>query len=134
MKSKTAAILIVDDSFDDQMFIIRAFRLINIPNPVQSVNSGNEAIRYLNGEGKYADRKQFPYPTFILSDLKMPDGDGLTLLENPEVQSPNGPRPYPPSLCPALRRRRYQEIVHVGSQFVFRKAQFAGGGSSAWPG
>src|SRR5207302_623242 len=44
--------------------------------------SGNEAIRYLNGEGKYADRSQFPYPTFILADLKMPNGTGFTLLEN----------------------------------------------------
>lgn len=82
MKSKTAAILIVDDSVNDQRLIIRAFLKINIPNPVQAVNSGNEAIRYLNGEGKYADRKQFPYPTFILADLMMPDGDGLDLLEN----------------------------------------------------
>lgn len=82
MKSKTSAILIVDDSPNDLHFISRAFRKLNIPNPVHCVHSGNEAIRYLNGGGEYADRAQFPYPTFILTDLKMPDGDGFTLLQN----------------------------------------------------
>src|ERR1700726_288193 len=82
MKSKTSAILIVDDSINDQRIIARAFHKINIPNPVRTVGSGNEAIRYLNGQGKFADREQFPYPTFILADLKMDDGDGFSLLEN----------------------------------------------------
>ena len=40
------------------------------------------------GEGKYTDRKKFAYPTFILTDLKMPGKDGFAVLEflksNPE--------------------------------------------------
>lgn len=82
MKPKTAAILIVDDDQNDQMLMALAFFKLQISNPVLCVDSGNEAIRYLNGEGQYSDRKQFPYPAFILSDLKMPEGDGLALLEN----------------------------------------------------
>lgn len=40
------------------------------------------------GEGKYADREKFPYPTFITTDLGMPKADGFAILEflqkNPE--------------------------------------------------
>src|SRR6185369_13434003 len=40
------------------------------------------------GEGKYADRQKFAYPTFIITDLKMPRADGFAVLEflkgNPE--------------------------------------------------
>lgn len=82
MKSKNSAIMIVDDAPDDLHLIAHCFGKLNIPNPVHTVHSGNEAIRYLNGEGKYADRAEFPYPNFILTDLKMPDGDGFALLEN----------------------------------------------------
>ena len=62
--------------------IRRAFRRLKIPNPVACVDSGNDAIRYLNGNGEYSDRKRFPYPTYIITDLKMPDGDGFALLQN----------------------------------------------------
>jgi CheY-like chemotaxis protein len=82
MKSPTAAILLVDDSPDDLDLLKIAFRSIKIANPIQSVNSGNEAIDYLNGEGRFADRTTYPYPTFILTDLKMPNGDGFSVLEN----------------------------------------------------
>jgi len=40
------------------------------------------------GEGRYADRERFAYPTFIMTDLKMPRVDGFGVLEflkkNPE--------------------------------------------------
>jgi CheY-like chemotaxis protein len=34
------------------------------------------------GEGKYADRKKYEYPTFIMTDLKMPNGDGFDVLNH----------------------------------------------------
>jgi CheY-like chemotaxis protein len=82
MKSPTAAILLVDDSADDLELLKLAFRAVKVTNPVSTVNSGNEAISYLNGEGRFADRAIYPYPTFILTDLKMANGDGFSVLEN----------------------------------------------------
>jgi CheY-like chemotaxis protein len=42
----------------------------------------------MKGEGKFADRVKFAYPTFITTDLKMPGADGFAVLEhlknNPE--------------------------------------------------
>ena len=43
--------------------------------------SGAQAIAYMMGDGKFADRQKYAYPTFIMTDLKMPDGDGFAVLE-----------------------------------------------------
>lgn len=81
-------ILVVDDDVNDQFLIQTAFKKIGVTDPIHIVGDGSEAIKYMMGEGKYADRKKFAYPTFILTDLKMPGRDGFAVLEflksNPE--------------------------------------------------
>jgi len=34
------------------------------------------------GEDIYSDREKYPYPSFIISDLKMPNADGFAVLEH----------------------------------------------------
>jgi CheY-like chemotaxis protein len=80
MKAQRPCILLVDDSEDDLFLVIRAFKKNGIAALIQSVESGTEAIAYLNGEGKFGDRAKFPYPSFIMTDLKMPNGDGFSVL------------------------------------------------------
>lgn len=74
-------ILIADDSSDDLFLLKRAFATAGIINPVSEVRSGREAIAYIKGEGRFADREQYPTPGILLLDLHMPDGDGFTVLE-----------------------------------------------------
>ena len=81
MKKFHATILIVDDSEHDRLFIEQAFRSIGVTDPIHAVSSGQEAIAYMMGEGKYSNRQVFEYPTFIITDLKMPRGDGFAVLE-----------------------------------------------------
>ena len=80
--------MIVDDDPNDCFLIERAFRKIGVTDPIQTLNGGREAIAYMMGEGKYADRDVYVYPTFITTDLKMPGMDGFSVLEhlknNPE--------------------------------------------------
>ena len=45
------------------------------------VSSGEEAIAYMIGEDKFADRKEFPFPTLVITDLNMDRGDGFDVLE-----------------------------------------------------
>src|SRR5688500_14341885 len=88
MKKYNATIMIVEDDPADQFLIQHAFRAIGVTDPIHYVGDGAEAIAYMMGEGKYSDREKFAYPTFIITDLKMPRADGFAVLEflksNPE--------------------------------------------------
>lgn len=77
--SEPAAILIVEDDEDDFFFTRRALRKFTAA-PVNHVESGREAIDYLAGEGRYADREAFPGPAFVFLDLKMSNGSGHEVL------------------------------------------------------
>lgn len=88
MRKYYSTILIVDDDPNDLLFIEKAFRAIGVTDPIHTINGGAEAIAYMMGEGKYANRNVYAYPTFISTDLKMSGTDGLAVLEhlknNPE--------------------------------------------------
>jgi CheY-like chemotaxis protein len=59
----------------------RAFRKANLTNPLHVARDGQEAIDYLSHRGKFADAKQYPPPTLMLLDLKMPRKNGFETLE-----------------------------------------------------
>lgn len=84
-------VLLAEDDPNDVELVRRAFRETNALNPVRAVGDGDEAIQYLAGEGKYADRAAFPFPALFLLDLKMPVKDGLEVLrwlhEHPDILS-----------------------------------------------
>ena len=75
-----AAILLVEDRQDDILLVRRAFRKAGVPNPIEAVNDGEEAMAYLLGIGQYADRARFPFPTLVLLDLKMMKMNGFETL------------------------------------------------------
>jgi CheY-like chemotaxis protein len=81
MKNYKTTILIVEDDPNDQFLLERAFRKIGVTDPIHIVNDGREAIAYMKGEGRFANRSEYCYPTFVLTDLKMPGADGFAVLE-----------------------------------------------------
>jgi CheY-like chemotaxis protein len=80
MKIKEPVILIVEDDVNDQFLFKAAFKKIGVDCHVYTVGDGAEAIAYLKGEGSYADRAKFLYPTLLTIDLKMPKVNGFELL------------------------------------------------------
>jgi len=78
--SDTAIILIVEDREDDILLIRKAFARASLTNPIQIARDGEEAIAYLTGEGKYANRAEYPLPILVLLDLKLPGVDGFEVL------------------------------------------------------
>ena len=82
-------VLLAEDNADDVLLIRRAFEETCALNPVQTVPNGDEAIQYLAGQGKFADRAAHPFPVLFLLDLKMPVKDGLEVLrwlhEHPDI-------------------------------------------------
>lgn len=82
LKSSHPTILLVDDDPNDLMFITSAFHAAGVVTGLQTVNSGDEAVAYLSGAGKFSDRSVYQYPHFVITDLKMPGGDGFAVLEH----------------------------------------------------
>ena len=76
----TKPILLVEDDENDVFFFQRAMSKAGMTNPVQVAGDGQEAIDYLRGAGKFADRSKFPLPELILLDLKLPFVMGLDVL------------------------------------------------------
>jgi CheY-like chemotaxis protein len=82
---KPAHILLVEDSRLDVELTLDAFREARLANTVYVASTGQEALDYLFGRGKFADRGAYPLPNLVLLDLKLPGVDGFTVLR--EVKS-----------------------------------------------
>lgn len=74
-------ILYAEDDPDDVFFMIRACKHAGIESLIQTVPDGQEVIRYLSGEGKYADRARYPIPRLVLLDLHLPGLSGFEVLQ-----------------------------------------------------
>ena len=73
-------ILLVEDNADDVFFMKRAAKAAGIESPMHVAVDGNQAIEYLSGAGKFADREAHPLPCVMLLDLKLPGMSGLDVL------------------------------------------------------
>jgi CheY-like chemotaxis protein len=78
--SERALILLVEDNADDAALLRRAFIKARVMNPLHLARTGEEAIAYLGGSGRYANRSEFALPSLVLLDLKMPGMDGFDVL------------------------------------------------------
>ncbi len=76
----TMSILLAEDREEDIILIQKSFKKAGIGNPLFIVRDGEEAINYLSGTGRFADRAQYPFPALFLLDLKMPATDGFDVL------------------------------------------------------
>src|SRR5437867_11350432 len=81
MNNKEFTVLLVEDDLNDIFLVKRAFKIARIENPLQVVTDGLEAMQYLRGDGKYADRKEHPLPKLIVMDIRMPRKTGFEVLE-----------------------------------------------------
>jgi CheY-like chemotaxis protein len=72
--------LVAEDDPNDCLLIERALKKSGVNGGYRFVHNGEEAVRYLSGIGEYADRDRHPFPTFLITDLKMPLMGGLELL------------------------------------------------------
>lgn len=88
VKPKRTIFLLVEDDENDVFLVQREFEKAPRHIRLQAVNDGEQAIRYLTGEGDFADRDRYPVPNVILLDLKMPRVTGFEFLEWLRSKSP----------------------------------------------
>jgi two-component system, chemotaxis family, response regulator Rcp1 len=77
-------ILMVEDNPGDVTITIEALRDAKVKNELIAVSDGVEALRFLRGEAKYANR---PTPDLILLDLNLPKKSGREVLA--EIKADN---------------------------------------------
>lgn len=77
MQPEPVRLLLVEDD-DDHAFLVRtALKENRVINHIDRVVDGEEALRYLRREDRYADT---PTPDLILLDIKLPRRDGHEVL------------------------------------------------------
>src|ERR1044071_1191 len=77
----TNLILHVEDEENDVFLTQHAFAKAEITSPVQVACDGQQALDYLKGEGKFSNRAEFPFPSLVLLDLKLPYVPGMGVLK-----------------------------------------------------
>ena len=80
-------ILVIEDNEEDIGLIRHAFTRSGPQVPVRFVNDGDQAIAYLSGAPPFTDRLEYPLPSLILLDLKLPRRSGLEVLAWTRSQS-----------------------------------------------
>ena len=79
--SHGSTVLLAEDDLNDQLLVQTALKKNAIAIELKMVDDGQQAVDYLLGSGKYANRSQYPMPALILLDLKMPKKTGLEVLD-----------------------------------------------------
>jgi CheY-like chemotaxis protein len=83
-------ILLVEDDPADARLMQRAFGKADLQDQYIRVANGDEAVAYMEGDVAYADRMQFPLPSLMILDIKLPRRSGLEVLIH--VRSMEDPR------------------------------------------
>jgi two-component system response regulator len=74
-------VLIAEDNPTDRALLQYAWAVSKASFAMMFVHDGAEVVAYLNGDGAYADRKQYPLPDILVLDLHMPRVDGFGVLD-----------------------------------------------------
>lgn len=77
----TIPILLVEDSEDNVFLVRHAMHKAGVTARLEVTTSGEQALEYLRGINGYSDWHQFPLPSIVLLDLKMPGMDGFDVLK-----------------------------------------------------
>jgi len=77
---KELTILLAEDEENDVFLVERALQKLGFVECVFICRDGEEATQYLQGTGPYSDRAAFPFPSIIITDLKMPRKGGFEIL------------------------------------------------------
>lgn len=80
MKTKTAPILIVEDSPEDYTIVLRALKKAHVSEAIVRCQDGDEALDYLLRRGVFAEADGWRRPALILLDLNLPGTGGTEVL------------------------------------------------------
>src|SRR5438477_11050343 len=79
--SVSRPILLAECHPGDEELFRGALKRTGYRNPLHAVQNGEEAIGYLQGKGRYADRAAFPLPQLLVLDPRTPGKNGWEVLQ-----------------------------------------------------
>jgi CheY-like chemotaxis protein len=103
-------VLVAEDREEDWFLLQHACKRSGIIPPRHRVEHGADAINYMAGNGRYADRGLYPLPNLIISDVRMPVADGFDFLTWLRAEYAGSPVPFiflSTSASPGDIRRAY---------------------------
>lgn len=107
---KEALILLVQDNQMDVELTLDSFRQVGLTNRVEIIESGEMALDYMFGRGRYEDREAFPVPDLVLLDLNLPGISGHEVLH--EIKHSELTRRIPVVVLTSSREERDRAICY----------------------
>lgn len=80
-QEREITVLLVEDTDEHVLLIRRALQDGKLRHRLFVARDGTEALDYLYHRGDYADETISPTPDIVLLDLRLPDIDGIEVLE-----------------------------------------------------
>ncbi len=113
-------VLLVEDNEADVALIRAAFQRSGIPNKLEVVYDGREALDFLFKEGKYASRNGTQLPSVMILDLKLPRVSGLEVLKQVRLNLNTSRLPVV-VLSSSVNQKEIEECYNLGINRYFRK-------------
>jgi len=80
MSANNQQVLLIEDNRDDVFLMRRAMKKAGAEWNLQVVTDGQEALAFFAGTAAFSDRSQFPLPSLVFLDLKLPYVSGFEVL------------------------------------------------------
>jgi two-component system, response regulator len=113
-------VLLVEDNEDDVVLAQMAFQKCQVPDKLEVVYDGQEALDFLFGQGKYVGRDVNQNPAVILLDLKLPYVSGLEVLKQVRLNRKTSRIPVV-VLSSTTNMKEIEECEKLGINRYYRK-------------
>ncbi len=114
-------VMVADDFAEHGILLACAMRQTRALRVIHTATTGREAICYLIGQGRYADREKFPLPEVLVTELGMPCLEVLSLLA--ELRFENFRLPLRIVLTGSPVSEHRQEARRLGADGYFTKPE-----------
>ena len=117
-------ILLIEDNEDHAELVMRSLRSHRVANKIIHLSDGQEALDYLNREGKYQDLATYPPPNLILLDLRLPKVDGLEVLKQIKISDKHHEIPVVIITSSSADRDVAQSYEYNANSYVVKPLDF----------